>query len=235
MELSKRMQAIADMVSPNLRVCDVGCDHAYIPIYLLQQGIAPSALACDVKKGPLQIAEGNIRQHGLLGQINVRLSDGLSEVASSEADCVIIAGMGGKLEIQILTQSLDKVKTMQELILQPQSEHEFVRAFLRANNLQILQENMVEEDGKYYQIMRVAYSDAAQNQTLPVSQETVDLFGPCLLMDKNPVLVRFLHYKKKIALQILEQMEREDAADADRKRMEENLDRINEALSYVES
>ncbi len=235
MELSKRMQAIADLVPWGLRVCDVGCDHAYIPIYLMEEEIAASALACDVKEGPLKIAEANIKEHGLEDKIITRLGSGLTNVSAEETDLVIIAGMGGKLVIRILEESMDKVRRMKVLLLQPQSEVEEVRAFLRDNHLQILQENMVEEDGKYYQILKVSPSDTITNQTLPLSQETVDLFGPCLLMDKNPVLLHFLRYKQTVCEKILMQMDKAGVDAGERRPMEERLSRINEALSYMES
>nr|MCR5033112.1 class I SAM-dependent methyltransferase [Lachnospiraceae bacterium] len=157
------------------------------------------------------------------------------QVEKGEADAVVIAGMGGKLIMQILEASMDKVCALQELILQPQSELEFVRAFLREKNLHILQENMVEEDGKYYQILKVSPLTAVHNQTLPLSRETQDLFGPCLLLDKNPELVRFLRYREQITLKILSQMQAEGAGEKDRDRMQQLLSCIREALEYVEA
>ena len=88
-ELSKRLQAVADLVTPGMRLADVGTDHAYIPIYLTQNGLVPSAIAMDINKGPLERADTHILEHGLDGKIATRLSDGLVSLKMEEADTMI--------------------------------------------------------------------------------------------------------------------------------------------------
>ena len=105
-ELSKRLQAVADLVTPGMRLADVGTDHAYIPIYLTQNGLVPSAIAMDINKGPLERADTHILEHGLDGKIVTRLSDGLVNLKMEEADTMIAAGMGGGLVIHILNEGL---------------------------------------------------------------------------------------------------------------------------------
>mgnify|MGYP000340951270 CR=1 FL=1 len=109
MELSKRLRAVAELVSPGYRVADIGTDHAYVPIWLVKEGKAPYALAMDVNEGPLQRADEHIREYGLENQIRTRRSDGLKELNPYEADSMIAAGMGGALIIQILEKSPDVV------------------------------------------------------------------------------------------------------------------------------
>ena len=121
-ELSKRLQAVADLVTPGMRLADVGTDHAYIPIYLTQNGLVPSAIAMDINKGPLERADTHILEHGLDGKIVTRLSDGLVNLKMEEADTMIAAGMGGGLVIHILNEDPAKTRSLKELILQPQSE-----------------------------------------------------------------------------------------------------------------
>ena len=154
-ELSKRLQAVADLVTPGMRLADVGTDHAYIPIYLTQNGLVPSAIAMDINKGPLERADTHILEHGLDGKIVTRLSDGLVNLKMEEADTMIAAGMGGGLVIHILEEGKQIVSTLKGCILQPQSEIQKVREYLVEHGFRFEAEDMVEEDGKYYPMMRV--------------------------------------------------------------------------------
>ena len=99
--LSKRLLAVAGFVTPGSRVADIGTDHAFVPIYLMEHKIVPSALAMDIGKGPLLAAEEHIKEHGLEKYITARQSDGVLALQDGEADSVIIAGMGGALVIKI--------------------------------------------------------------------------------------------------------------------------------------
>lgn len=153
--LSKRLKAVASFVSQGSRICDVGCDHGFIPIYLLQHGIAPSALAMDVREGPLQQAREHVIECGLEEYITLRKSDGLCNYRIGEADTLICAGMGGRLMMRILEENTEKASSFQELILQPQSDIEQFRFFLRRQDYLFLDENMIEEDGKFYPMMKV--------------------------------------------------------------------------------
>ena len=164
MELSKRLRAVADMVSPGYRLADIGTDHAYIPIWLAGQGRIREAVAVDVNPGPLERAKQHIREAGLEEQISTRISDGFSALAPGEADSAVIAGMGGPLMIRILREGAGTVQSLKECILQPQSEIEQVRAFLLEEGFSFIREDMVEEDGKYYPMMSVP---AAVSRPLP--------------------------------------------------------------------
>ena len=120
--LSNRLSALASLVSKGHRLADIGTDHGYIPIYLCQTGIIPSAIAMDIGKGPLQQATAHIKQQGLSSRIRTRLSDGLTALQPGEADTILIAGMGGGLVMKILSQGTHALTGSEELILQPQSE-----------------------------------------------------------------------------------------------------------------
>lgn len=135
MELSKRLRAVADLVSPGLIIADVGTDHAYVPIQLVEEGRIPSAIAMDINEGPLLRAEKHIREHGLEHKIETRRSSGLKELKVQEAQSMIAAGMGGALIIQILSDCPEIVISLKECILQPQSEIGKVRKFLIALSL----------------------------------------------------------------------------------------------------
>ena len=178
--------AVAQMVTPDNKVADVGTDHGYIPIYLIEQKIIPSALALDVNIGPLKRAEQNIISHDATKLIETRLSDGVAALRSGEADTVVIAGMGGNLIMKILTEGQSILTKVKELILQPQSEVDQVRKFLQNNQYTISAEEMIYEDGKFYPIMKVIHGEMRQLQPMEL------IYGPCLLADKNTILKQFL-------------------------------------------
>ena len=122
MQLSDRLQAVASMVTENSRLADVGTDHGYIPIYLCEMGKIPSAIAMDVKKGPLLRAKMNIERYHMQEKIRIRLSDGVLKLNPDEADSVVIAGMGGTLVMKILEEGKKVLVDVKELVLQPQSD-----------------------------------------------------------------------------------------------------------------
>ena len=195
MELSKRLQAIADMVTTGSRTADVGCDHGFVSIYLYEHKIAPKVYAMDLREGPLQRAKEHIEAKGFSDYIETRLSDGVEALAAGEAETLICAGMGGRLMAEILSKGHEKTALMKELILQPQSELRYFRAFLRQSGYVILMENMVKEDGKFYPIIKAAYGGgavSADSLSCEAPQRITDSFGPCLLADRHPVLKEYL-------------------------------------------
>jgi len=216
-ELSGRLRAVANLVSAGSIVCDVGCDHGYVPIHLVRSGICPRAIATDVNAGPLLAAAEHVRALGLEKYIETRRSDGLSAVAAGEADALILAGMGGRLVIKILTAGEEKARMMGELILQPQSELALVRKFLRGHGFRTRMEDMVYEDGKYYTAIKVTYM--SENRTAlgqgqdrqpggplpgegapgpcPERQEAFDRYGEWLLRARHPVLLRYLMWERE--------------------------------------
>jgi tRNA (adenine22-N1)-methyltransferase len=169
--LSKRLEAIASLITPGYIVADVGTDHGYIPIYQIQQNRSPSAIAMDLRKGPLQRAADHIQSCGLSDRIQTRLSDGPAALGVGEAETIVVAGMGGELVLHILTDGEAVCRSAKELILQPQSEIAGVRRYLREHAYRIVAENMIYEDGKYYPMMRVVpvAGGAPRAAEIPVS------------------------------------------------------------------
>lgn len=197
-ELSKRMTAIAEMVPKCGVVADVGCDHGFVSIYLIQNAVAQKVIAMDVNKGPLERAREHVKERCLQGYIELRLSDGLEQVAKEDqVDAVVIAGMGGVLMTRILQDALiERGLYIPHLILQPQSDPALLRSFLRGHDYAIVEEKMICEDAKYYQMLHAVY----QGTWLPEAEyesELSDAFGPLLLKERNPVLLQFL--QKEIA------------------------------------
>ena len=119
MKLSKRLELVASFVPEGSRIADIGTDHGYIPIFLTEKGICQSALAMDVREGPLSRAREHIREKNLEDRIQVRLGDGLKELRPGEADTVVIAGMGGQLVIHILEEGRHMWDSVKTWILSP--------------------------------------------------------------------------------------------------------------------
>ncbi len=220
--LSRRMQAAADMVSKGNRVCDVGCDHGYVSIWLLQSGKVPSALAMDVNNGPLQRAAEHVRRYGVEKYITLRLSDGLSAYRIGEADTLICAGMGGRLLMDILTREPDKTKDFKELVLQPQSEVPLFRKFLREKGYIFLEEDMILEEGKFYPLMKVKLSESGDLRAEVKREEKMeDLLGPLLLKKRHPVLFAFIKKEISVKEKILDRLKMQEANDRNEERKRE--------------
>lgn len=203
MRLSRRLEAVALFVPPGSRVADVGTDHGYVPIWLVEQGIADHAIAMDIRKGPLLGAKEHIAQHKLEDRIEVRLSDGLLQLRPGEADTVVIAGMGGELILRILRDGVHVWDSVSRFILSPQSELENFRRGLEKMGFAITEETMLQEDGKYYTVMVVIRGE------MHYEQEFRYRYGDCLIRQKSPVLIEYLereehklhHIKEQLAVQ----------------------------------
>lgn len=226
MELSKRLQAVADLVSSGLTVADVGTDHGYIPIYLIESGKCKQALAMDVNQGPLLRAKEHITEHGLEGQIETRLSDGVKHLKVGECDAVVIAGMGGALTIKILEDGKQIFKSLTEFILQPQSELYKVRTYLLEQGYSIVAEDMVQEDGKFYPMMKVINGASDAYHAIELR------YGKWLLSEKHPALKIFLNKEKQTKKMILQNLQKEGGLHIEvrRKEIEEELEGIEYAL-----
>lgn len=223
------MKAVAAMVTPGSVLADVGTDHGYIPISLVQRKRIPKAIAMDVNKGPLERATKHIAEFQLEEFIETRLSDGVKKLEVGEVDSILVAGMGGELVIHILTDGREVCRSAKELVLQPQSELEKVRQFLRENNYKIVDEDMVIEDGKYYPMMKVVpveLDDFWGN----IPEEAIQacyMYGPLLLKNGNPSLRKYLVKQHKQLEKILKELEKQPESKKIAKRKQEVLDEIS--------
>lgn len=213
------MEAVAALVTPGGVLADVGTDHGHVPIFLVERGIVPQAIAMDLREGPLSHAKENIEICGLEDKIETRLSDGVAALQPQEADSIVIAGMGGELVVHILSDGKEVCKAAGEVILQPQSELEKVRCYLRENGYIIQQEDIVCEDGKFYPMMRAVQAEFRDSSLtdrdhalhkrkgdIPKKRDAVrkalgdivcDRYGACLISQGHPVLVDFLGKEHK--------------------------------------
>ena len=182
--ISKRLELVASFVPQGAVLLDVGSDHAYLPIELVEIAQIKSAIAGEVVEGPYQSAVKNVEAHGLKEKIQVRLANGLA--AFEEADqvsVVTIAGMGGRLIATILEEGLEKLANVERLILQPNNREDDLRIWLQDHGFQIVAESILEEAGKFYEILVV---EAGQ---MKLSASDVR-FGPFLSKEVSPVFVQ---------------------------------------------
>ncbi len=227
------MKAVAAMVTSGGALADVGTDHGYIPIALIQRQKIKSAIAMDINKGPLAHAQDNIASAQLGDYIQTRLSDGVAALGEGEADSILIAGMGGELVIHILSEGEKVCKAASELILQPQSDIRKVREYLRLHHYKIVDEDMICEDGKYYPMMRVINVEL-DNAWMKMDEQTrvaCDIYGPLLLRNGNPVLRRFLVRQHRQLTQILQTLQAQTMSE----KIETRIAEVSEELQYNES
>ncbi len=153
MRLSYRMQEIMGFVTKGNRVADIGTDHGFVPIALVKDGICPSAIAVDIKTGPLSIAKEHVNESDLTDKIECRLGDGLSVVKPDEVDSIIIAGIGGDVIADILNKAEEGYKGTKELIVSPHSEIDKVRHALHDMEYKIKAEKYFQDEGKRYNVI----------------------------------------------------------------------------------
>ena len=204
MELSYRLNKIAQKVTQNGIIADIGTDHAYIPIFLYKNNRIKSGIACDISKGSLQKAKDNIKKYNLQDKIQTRLGNGLEKISLQDnVDTVIIAGMGGMLMIDILEKGKYILENVKELILQPQKDIDKVREYLHKNNFKIIDDEMLKDDGKYYTIIK---SIKGEEDILYKKEEYV--FGRFEINNKCQTLKEYIEeqlYKMEIVLKYIKE------------------------------
>lgn len=182
MKLGERLKSIADMVPVGVTMADIGTDHAYLPIYLVTHQVVTRAIAGDIHYGPYLSAKNAVDATRLEASISVRQGNGLEVVGPGEADIVVIAGMGGANIIDILGARPEITLTVKRLILQPMIAAALVREWLYNNSWCIVDEKLVEEDGRLYQI--IAAEQGASQQIEPILYE----IGPLIWQTRQPLL-----------------------------------------------
>ena len=161
--LTRRLQAIADMVPQGSTVVDVGTDHGYIPVYLVQNSICDRAVACDINEGPLNSCRLLVSQSNLNDRIECVLSDGLKNV-SSFYDTVVIAGMGGELIANILSNAVDI--SSKRIILNPMTHPELARKWLYDNGFEITKDIIVVDGKHHYNVFCAHHTDIAVEKSV---------------------------------------------------------------------
>ena len=196
-KIPKRMLAVAALVDKSKVLADIGCDHAYISINLIENGKVDRIIASDLREGPLNIANENIKLTDFGEKIETRLCSGLEGYEAGEVDTILISGMGGMLVREILSNGREVVEAADTLILEPQSDLRVVRAYLREIGFLIVDEEMLKESGKYYQIIKAVKRETKQELSYEIEIMAEDEFGPVLIKKKHPILKEFLLRRRK--------------------------------------
>lgn len=218
LKLSKRLKMLSKMVPQGARIADIGTDHAFLPCYLVQTGISPSAIGGDVHLGPYEKALQTVKEYGLEDKIHIRLGNGLTILKPDEVETVIIAGMGGGTIKEIFNQSPEVINSLQQLIIQPMIGSELVRTWLSENGWVIVDEEIISEDKRLYLIINAVKGKAVLN-------EAEIYYGPILIKKRHPLLEEILQKDVYSLQEILIQLEKTNS--------EESIEKRNRLLKRI--
>lgn len=189
--ISKRLSSIASLVKKDMVVADIGSDHAFLPIYLIQNKMVTKVYASDNKKGPLTQAKSNIDTAMLSEQITTYLADGLDKLPQ-DVDTIIIAGMGVDTIISILNKHADRLLSIKQIIVQPNNNVHVMRQWI--NDMQFfIEDELLIKEYKYYQIIAI-------NPQITADYSDKEIyFGPRLLAKKDATFNKYHHdmYQKQ--------------------------------------
>lgn len=222
--VNKRLLALAEYILPGEIIADIGTDHAYLPVYLVQSGKITRALACDIHEKPLDVARKNVIDNKLEANIELRLGDGLKTLKPGEAEVAVAAGMGGGTIKKILEDSPRVLNTLKRLILQPMGEEADLRRWLLCNGWRLVDENLIFENGHIYTII------IAEQGSEQLYDDVVLEVGPRLIEKKHPLLPELLKKlikKYKLAVRGLMKSSRPDAR-IKLERLRKHLSRLEE-------
>ncbi|SCG96263.1 tRNA (adenine(22)-N(1))-methyltransferase [uncultured Clostridium sp.] len=228
MKLTDRLLKIASLVSEGKRVADIGTDHGYIPVYLLNKGVVPFAILADVNKGPLENARKEVRNNNLTDKTDLRLGSGIEVLKKGEVDEVIIAGMGGILISELLEANKEVAHSVDKLILQPMQAQEELRKYLVNNGYEILDEVLVKEDFRIYEIIESKFTG---NNT-KVEDEIYFEVSKKLIENKDPLLKEFIDKKVYKYNSIIEKLEGKtgEAVEAKRNASKFIIEKLNNLI-----
>ncbi|MFT4412660.1 tRNA (adenine(22)-N(1))-methyltransferase [Fredinandcohnia humi] len=222
-KLSKRLEAVASYIPKGAVLADIGSDHAYLPVYVMRNGLIRKGVVGEVVDGPFQSAMKQVAKNNLEHVIDVRKGDGLEVIQPNEVTCITIAGMGGSLIRSILEAGKMKLEGVERLILQPNIGAFTIREWLIENNWELITEEILEEDKKIYEILVAEKGEPLKPYE---NKETELLVGPFLLEENNAVFQKkwsneLRHWKK-----IIEQLEVAEDTPENLARKEELLKKI---------
>lgn len=191
LKLTERLQLVADCLEPCECFADIGTDHAYLPVWMLQNGRARYAIAADINPNPLKNARNTLAQYGFAEQIELRLSDGLQNIDAWEVGAIAVAGMGGNQIADMIASTPWLQKEEIQLVLQPMTHFEDVRRALRENGFSVLREETVAEGERVYLVLSARYS--GESSSYP---EWYDYAGT---LPQNPTKTNVLFLQKVLA------------------------------------
>ena len=202
--ISNRLKTVADIILKQQTngIIDVGCDHALLDIYLLQNNEDLRIIASDLREQPLRSAKKNIEKYSFLNKIELRLQDGLGKL-DDYIDTVVISGMGEETIVDILKSGKDNLKQVNRLIVSSNNKFPRLRKEINEMGFVINDERIVYEEDKYYIIMEFIKGNKKYNK-----KEL--FFGPFLLKNKDEIFYQYFNYLKDIDKKILENIPKEN-------------------------
>jgi tRNA (adenine22-N1)-methyltransferase len=214
LNISERLERIASYVPHGVKMADIGSDHAYLPLYLAERGQIASAVAGEVNQGPFRGAERNVRARGYADRISVRKGDGLAVIAPMEVDVITIAGMGGGTIKEILAAGEAKLAGVSRMVLSPQGDGDTLRRWLFAHGWKLVDEDMLIEDDKIYEIVVVERGEMHIEDPLQLE------FGPILLEKKHPLIADRVDYELSKITRALKGVEHAKGESGEQRRQE---------------
>lgn len=183
--MTPRLEMIFELVPKSKVVCDIGTDHGYMAIKLIESKKAEKVIAADIKKGPLEAAKKNLEKSGKLLAADIRISNGFHNIGMNEAETAVIAGMGGETISEILKCD----KGVKNFVLQPQTAHMELRKFLCENGFLIKDESLCKEGNKMYAAIL-----AIRGHGEEFSRAELEI-GPVLIRKKHYLLADYIDYR----------------------------------------
>lgn len=212
--LTPRLKEIYQMVPMVETIADIGTDHAYLPVALMQGKKAANVIACDVRKGPLERAQRTISQYGMEAHIETRLGNGLCALKEKEAQVVVMAGMGGNLMADILAQGQNVAETVSCFIFQPMQYPQMLRQYLYEHHYLIVSESLAKEESKYYQIIKAVHGQDEAKSHMDFA------IGTLIFNRRDALLLEFLIDKYQKYRMVYEKVAESKRKDALKKRAE---------------
>ena len=238
---TSRLGAILDLVPGDCGVVDIGTDHALLPIALVRRGQQGVIIGSDCRSGPLEAARSNLIESGCIDRVELHLGFGLEVVEGrSDVEAAVLAGFGGKNIVEILERSLPQARSLRLLILQPMRDGHHLRCWLADNGFGLIDEELVEEDGRVYEIIAVGregsnwdVGDLAEEVEAPGSW-LVGL-GPCLLRKRHPLLLPLLNSRKQEMMDVMADLQAKDSERSRRRRQELSiqLGRLEKVMQWL--
>jgi tRNA (adenine22-N1)-methyltransferase len=192
MDISERLECIAKMVEKCDSVADIGTDHAYLPIYLIKNGVCRRAIASDINKGPVEKAKLNIRMENEDESIECRLGPGLTTILPNEVNVAIIAGMGGNLIRDIIEDSMEVFKSLDYLVLQPVQNPDILRRYIYERGYEVIDEELCKDENRYYELIKIRYGNKTEHL-----EDIYCEISKLLLEKKHPIVKEYIFLKIK--------------------------------------
>lgn len=231
MTLSERLSAIASFIPQNSIVGDIGTDHGYLPVYLIEHKISKRVIGTDISPNSLKKIIEYVNSKKLNKLIDIRLGDGLDVIKPFEIDTVVIAGMGGLLIRDILDNSKDVADSITHFVLQPNVAADELRKYLYENNFIIIDEKLVKEANKFYEVIY-----AKKGKSLLRNNIYLEI-GEKLILNKDPLLKEFINSKIDVASDIIKKLKDNDTSRTKERYLElsNKIQTLKEVLKIIES